>query len=134
MADAYVPSGYWSVDVPSVQVRARNHARPGKGEVLLDLSASSSSSSSSGGTYVFVVCVRSTAFYCIAFILSNQSPPSPGDGHHRAQQRRGGGGSSLGIVDTGTTLLVPPSHAYPSLIEAITRGLRCSGATPFSSR
>lgn len=51
-AAAYVPSGYWTVDLPSVQVRARNHARPGKGEVLLDLS---SSSSSADGTCVYAL-------------------------------------------------------------------------------
>lgn len=77
MADAYVPSGYWSVDVPSVQVRARNHARPGKGEMLLDLSASSSSSSSSGGTYVFVLCVydRRSFIALHSFYLTNRPLP-----------------------------------------------------------
>lgn len=38
----YVPEGYWSVDVRSVEVRTRDHARPGKGEVLVDVSSPSS--------------------------------------------------------------------------------------------
>ncbi len=61
--------------------------------------------------------------FCLFVCLLPNTPAPP--------QPRGGG---LGIVDTGTTLLVPPTHAYATLIEAVTRGLRCSAATSFSSR
>ena len=69
---------------------------------------------------------------CVCRVLSphldnNPRAYSTGGGHRST-------GSSLGIVDTGTTLLVPPSHAYPALVEAITRGLHCTGATAFASR
>lgn len=39
--------GYWTVTVHSVQVRTRDHVRPGHGEVLVDTSSSPFSSSSS---------------------------------------------------------------------------------------
>ena len=81
-------SDYWSVRLTSVEVRERDHAHPGQGEVVQLL-------------------------------------------------KEGGGGGGVGggiaIVDTGTTLLIPPSREYHRLLSLLTQKLHCTGSSTYTS-
>ncbi len=83
-----LPENYWAVKMRSVQVRARDHARPGQGEVLLDTARGEETEEKSSG---------------------------------------------VAIVDTGTTLFIPPTREYHRLLAQITQGMRCTGSTTYES-